>query len=254
MKKKYEFCLSATLVLLAFLLVMAGVRKNEELLAARIAPDILRFHVLANSDSPEDQALKLEVKDFLLDEIRNGIQNGSRSGKASLDTINDSPESTSESNSFSKKYVQDYIVDNKVLLESAAETFMAQRGFDYSASVSLESCEFPQKAYGDMTFPAGTYDAVRVILGNGEGQNFWCVLYPSLCYLDSTHAVVPDESKELLQTLIADDDFQALLAARRPAAALFSHPTGENMDKAELESTLPRLSIRFKLADIFHIE
>lgn len=95
-----------------------------------------------------------------------------------------------------------------------------------------------------MTFPAGEYEAVRVVLGAGEGQNFWCVLYPSLCYLDSTYAIVPDSSKELLHTVLPEDDFQALLQARR-----LNNFKGHK--KTEQDSLLPRFKIRFKLAELF---
>lgn len=246
MKKKYDFCLSVTLILTAFLLAMSGVRRNEEALAARIAPEILRFHVLANSDSAKDQALKLEVKDLLLEEIRRGV----------LESLTESAEyAASESSLKGSAAADDFLtVDRETIaayvtahgsaLEYAAEAYMAQRGFDYQAKVCLETCEFPQKTYGDMTFPAGTYDAVRVILGNGEGQNFWCVLYPSLCYLNSTYAVVPDSSKETLKALIPEDDFQELLTAR--------HLSWAKNEKPEQNSHLPRFTIRFKLAEFLN--
>ena len=81
MKKKWYICLSMTLALMVFLTAMNGLRRKEEALASRIAPKVLRFHVLANSDSPKDQALKLEVKDLLLDTIRQpGIRNGAGAG------------------------------------------------------------------------------------------------------------------------------------------------------------------------------
>lgn len=193
MKKKYQFCLSLTLGLLIFLLAMSGFRRKEEALASRIAPEILRFHVLANSDSPVDQALKLEVKDLLLEEIRTGLE-AEEAG--------------------SKEAVSRYITAHKEDLETAAERCVKERGFDYGVTIQLEQCLFPEKTYGDMTFPAGTYDAVRVLIGQGKGKNFWCVLYPSLCYLDSTYAVVPDSSKNQLSALLSEDDFQALLNAR----------------------------------------
>lgn len=228
MKKKYDFCLSVALLLTAFLLAMSGVRKKEEALAARLAPEILRFHVLANSDAPEDQALKLEVKDYLLEEIRHHVSD-------------------------SRESILSYIGDNQDVLEQSAEQFMAQRGFEYPAQILLETCEFPQKTYGDMTFPAGVYEAVRVVLGNGEGQNFWCVLYPSLCYLDSTYAVVPDSSKEQLQSLISEDDFQALLTARKHfnKFVLQGERTVPLQSKTGQDRLLPRFKIRFKLAECF---
>ena len=176
MKKKYDFCLSLTITLIIFLLIMSGVRRNQEALASRIAPEILRFHVLANSDSPKDQTLKLDVKEFLLEMIRN-----------------DAP------NPATRDEMIRYIENNHHILARSAEHFMREQGFDYTAEILLETCEFPQKTYGDMTFPAGEYDAVRVVLGEGKGQNFWCILYPSLCYIDSTYAVVPDSSKNLCQ-------------------------------------------------------
>ena len=92
-----------------------------------------------------------------------------------------------------------------------------------------------------MTFPAGEYDAVRVVLGEGGGKNFWCVLYPSLCYIDSTYAVVPDSSKELLQSLLPEDDFQSLLRAR--------HFSFTRNKKTEQDILLPQIKVRFKFLE-----
>jgi len=144
MKKKYQFCLSLTLGLLIFLLTMSGLRRKEEALASRIAPEILRFHVLANSDSSSDQALKLEVKDFILEKLRAGL---------------------TEEEAASKEAVSRYVTTHKAALETAEERYIKERGFDYEVRVGLEQCLFPEKTYGDMTFPAGTYDAVRVFIG-----------------------------------------------------------------------------------------
>lgn len=218
MRKKYNICLSVMLFFMAFLVAMSSIRNRDTAMAARIAPEILRFHVLANSDSREDQTLKLEVKDLLLKEIRE------TSGAAS------------------KEELCVFISQNHERLEKTADNYMKSRGFDYTAEILLEQCHFPEKTYGDMTFPEGTYDAVRVLLGEGKGHNFWCVLYPSLCYLDSTHAVVPEESKEILEGLLPEDDFLSLLNVRRPARL-------EDMmnRKAEQKTSLPRVNIRFKL-------
>lgn len=218
LKKKYDFCLSLIMILLLFLLAMYGVRRNQEALASRIAPEILRFHVLANSDSPKDQALKLDVKEFLLEMIRS-----------------ETPSSTT------REEMICYIKNNKHRLAQYAEHFMQEQGFDYSAEVLLETCKFPEKTYGDMTFPAGEYDAVRVVLGEGGGKNFWCVLYPSLCYIDSTYAVVPDSSKELLQSLLPEDDFQSLLRAR--------HFSFTRNKKTEQDILLPQIKVRFKFLE-----
>ena len=204
-------CTAILFLLMAFLLILNGVRRQEEALVSRIAPQILRFHVLANSDSAEDQALKLMVKDYLLEEIRSRAE-------------------VSQHNS--KHMMEKYILDNKTVLEQRSEEFIRSYGFDYSTEICLETCMFPEKTYGDLTFPAGMYDAVRVIIGDGAGQNFWCILYPSLCYLDSTYTVVPDSSKKYLQNVLPEDDFAALMKT-----------------KTEQDLLLPRVTVRFKLLE-----
>ncbi len=207
MKRTYRICLAASLFLTVFLTAMSGLRRHDAALAARIAPQILRFHVIAHSDSAADQAIKLEIKDLFLERLR----------KESL------PDS--------KDAVYRYILENQDMLEKELSAYLASQGFPYCARISLGVYEFPEKTYGDMTFPAGEYEAVRVILGSGRGKNFWCVLYPSLCYLDSTHAIVPDRSKETLKSLLLEDDFQSLLRAGQLGRG--------------------KIKIRFRLAELF---
>ena len=230
MKKNDKFCLSAMLLLIAFLLIMNGTRRRDEALAARVAPEVLRFHVLANSDRTEDQALKLEVKDFLLGHLRQSAI-GFREPEENADS--DAFTGPQEDSFTSKHMLMQYILDNKTTLEAQTEAFIQSLGFDYPAQICLETCAFPEKTYGDMTFPAGTYDAVRVLIGDGAGENFWCVLYPSLCYLDSTYAVVPEESKDVLRAVLPEDDFEALLDARR----LYRNSDSRNKSTAQSDQT-----------------
>lgn len=252
MNRTNQFSLSILCFFICFLLAMSGIRARDEALAADIAPKILRFHVLANSDSAEDQALKLCVKDLLLEKIRDGAAAEQIAGKEELKA---------------------YILSESSTLETAAEDFIHSFGYDYGVHVGIETCRFPVRTYGDMTFPAGMYEAVRVTIGNGAGHNFWCVLYPSLCYTDSIHASMPEGSKETLKDLIPEDDFQALLKAR-PACFLKSTTpavTGEdtshtaitsvanpdNTDKTASKkseqgtSSLPTVKIRFRIAELF---
>ena len=165
MKKKWYICLSMTLALMVFLTAMNGLRRKEEALASRIAPKVLRFHVLANSDSPKDQALKLEVKDLLLDTIRQGLGSETAQGPEQ-GAGNPPPEGpgTEAGDSLTKDQTASYILEHKAFLEETAEAYMESRGFSYGADIRLEQCLFPEKTYGDMTFPAGTYDAVRALL------------------------------------------------------------------------------------------
>ena len=188
MKYRRDLFLCLTCLLLAFLFTMAGRRQSDEAMAARIAPEILRFHVLANSDSDEDQQLKLRVRTLLLDSIYEELGEN-----ASLDDT------------------KEYVLANKDSLEQEAEDYMKAEGYDYPAHMEVTECYFPTKTYGDMVFPCGTYDAVRVEIGKGKGHNWWCVLYPPLCFVDSTYAVVPDSSREIFRESLDAADYQALL-------------------------------------------
>lgn len=242
MKRTYKLCLSILCFFICFLLAMSGLRARDEALAADIAPKILRFHVLANSDSSEDQALKLRVKDLLLEKIRDGAAMNEVSGKEDL-----------------KAYIQ----AESSTLEATAEDFIHSEGYDYGVHVGIETCEFPVRTYGDMTFPAGMYEAVRVVIGEGAGHNFWCVLYPSLCYTDSVHASMSEESKETLKSLIPEDDFQALLKARSACAApalagARTRRPAESNDVSKTECkkneqgtiSLPTVKVRFRIAEL----
>ena len=87
-----------------------------------------------------------------------------------------------------------------------------------------------------------------MLLGEGKGKNFWCVLYTSLCYVDSTHAVVPEDSRDQLKALLPEDDFSALMRARHPSALRL--PGHEKTGQKASEDALPRVTVRFKLAEI----
>lgn len=203
MKQKRDLFLCIICFLFALLLTLAGGRQKDEALAERIAPEILRFHVLANSDSTEDQNLKLNVRTLLLNSIYEDLGEN-----ASLEET------------------KSYVLSHRSDLEEEAEHYMKKLGYDYPAHMELTNCYFPTKTYGDMVFPCGNYEAVNVKIGKGKGHNWWCVLYPPLCFVDSSYAVVPDTSKEILR---------------------------ESMDPADyemLKQEYPKIHIRLKLVDL----
>lgn len=123
-----------------------------------LAADVLRLHVLANSDSEEDQALKLVVRDAVLEEAN-----------ALLADVTDRAEA--------ERILSDRLYD---LALAGAET-VAEEGYDYSVTVRLEETWFPTREYADFALPAGDYTALRVIIGEGGGKNWWCVVFPPLC-------------------------------------------------------------------------
>ena len=95
-------------------------------------------------------------------------------------------------------------------IEMVAEEEIEKAGSDYEVRAEVTNCAFPQKVYGDVTFPAGYYDALRIEIGEAEGQNWWCVLYPNLCFMDSVRAVVPEEGKEQLKEVLTEEEYEEI--------------------------------------------
>ena len=146
--------------------------------------DIIRFHVIANSDSAEDQALKLKVRDGVLEAVNEElvretmaqyVDAGEDITKVELD-VTDSRE---------------YIQENLAMIEEIAEEIIQGEGYDYEVSAELGVRWIPEKTYGDSTFPAGNYEALNITIGEGNGQNWWCVLFPPLCLIDSSEDKSP---------------------------------------------------------------
>ncbi len=152
-----------------------------------IAKKIIRFHVRANSDKKEDQLLKLKVKDAVIDYLKDNMEDVSDLA------------GTCE---FLEAHHDEIIC--------LAENVIKENGYDYSVTAYFDKSYFPLKTYGDMSFPPGYYNAFRIDIGNAKGQNWWCVLYPRLCFVDSTYAYVPDESKEEFKTLLTGREYDAV--------------------------------------------
>ncbi len=204
MKYRREYRLAFACFLLSLLCFLASARSGSKEVAARIAPELLRFHVLANSNSAADQAVKLKVKSLLLDELAQAPDNGgsAKTAEGNLSSPASSPE---------KAAICRYIIKKRRALEESAAACVKAQGYDYGVHIELAREYFPTKAYGDIVLPCGVYDAVRVTLGEGRGRNWWCLIYPRLCFIDSTHAVVPEDSKAELRDLVGEDDYAALL-------------------------------------------
>lgn len=130
-----------------------------------LADQVVRLHVVANSDSPEDQALKLQVRDAVLACSQPLLEGLDR-----------------------ERAIEMLTRELPRLGQAAADT-VAQAGYDYPVRVSLGEDRFPTKTYEDFALPAGTYTALRVELGEGAGQNWWCVVFPPLCLASVTETV-----------------------------------------------------------------
>ena len=94
--------------------------------------------------------------------------------------------------------------------QKIANEVISKNGFNYSAKVQIGNFAFPTKTYGDISLPAGYYDALKVELGKAEGKNWWCVMFPSLCFVDINNGIVPEESKEELQSSLLEEDYNLI--------------------------------------------
>ena len=100
-------------------------------------------------------------------------------------------------------------------IEEVAKEIVKREGYTYSIHAEVTTCDFPDKTYGDITFPAGEYEALRVEIGEAKGQNWWCVLFPNLCFIDAVHAVVPDKGKEELKEVLEEDTYEMVTTTTR---------------------------------------
>lgn len=184
MRKKW--ILLAMTIASAFMSV-GFVKWRENSMVRELANETLRFHVLANSDSDADQCLKMQVKEAIITYMKKEIPEA------------DSVEKTT-------RWAEEHLEE----LEQVASEVIREKGYDYPVSAGVIYDEFPEKTYGDVTFPAGWYHALRIEIGQAKGQNWWCVLYPNLCFIDAVHAVVPEESKQELQNVLEEDTYQMI--------------------------------------------
>lgn len=174
--------------------------------------DFIRLHVVANSDSEQDQALKLKVRDRLLEEINNDLARQAVVGAAAGE------EKVSLDIDESRVYIRENLDD----IQSAAEQIVRDEGYDYSVRAEFCVSWIPEKTYGSVTFPAGNYEALKILIGNAAGQNWWCVLYPPLCLIDSSYNG-SDGSGDIMNDVVMSARYRELTEAAesgRPAKML----------------------------------
>ena len=180
--KKYLFLL---IVSVLFLLLSAYSYVNA--VSNNLADSVFRLHVIANSDSKEDQELKYKVRDSLIEY---------------MNTLTNEMNSKEEVIEIAKSHLEDF--------KEIAQNVVKENGYNYDVNVEIGNFSFPTKTYGDISFPAGFYDALKVEIGKAEGQNWWCVMFPPLCFVDVTSGVVPEESKENLEENLGDEAYELI--------------------------------------------
>lgn len=165
---------------------------NTNELQGSLAKKIIRFHVIADNDTDASQQLKIKVKNETLKYMETLL-----TGTKDLDTT------------------KDIIENNLENIKNFASDVVKSEGYEYNVSAEFENSYFPIKEYGSLIFPAGYYDALKIKLGKAEGRNWWCVMYPNLCFVEGTYAVVNDEVKETLEGMLTPDEYHMLLTGNK---------------------------------------
>ena len=184
-KQAISTCIILLILLAAFIIVSAY--SYVSAVSYDIADSVFRLHVIANSDSSEDQALKYKVRDSLLNYMNSLV-----------------------TSTTSKDEAMEIVTNNIDNFKNIAEATIKENGYNYSVNITVGKHSFPTKYYGDVSLPAGIYDALRVEIGSASGQNWWCVMFPPLCFVDISSGIVPEESKESLKNNLNDEEYDLI--------------------------------------------
>lgn len=168
---------------------------------------LIRFHVIANSDSDEDQNLKLKVRDAIIDYLQPKLLES---------------DSIEESESIIKKEYSE--------LEKISKNIILENGYNYDIQVGIDYSEFPTKQYSNVILPAGEYKALRIIIGEGKGKNWWCVMFPPLCFVDEQKGIIDKDTDDKLREILTEEEYE-----------LISQKTSKQMN---------RVQIKFKIVEI----
>ena len=172
------------LALLLFIYIFISAQNYVTAVSSNLSNAVFRLHVIANSDTEEDQTLKLQVRDSLLNYMNKICSNCS---------------TKEEAISIANQHKMDF--------QKIAEQTISNNGYNYSVKIMIDNFYFPTKNYGDISLPSGMYDALRVEIGEAKGQNWWCVMFPSLCFVDISSGVVDDNAKETLEQNLNEESY-----------------------------------------------
>lgn len=182
MLKKLKYILVLLILLTTFILITLSSYANT--ISDDLSQNFFRLHILANSDSEEDQSLKLKVRDNIIEYM-----------------------STLTYSGLSKEEVILLTEENIDNFQKIAEETIENEGYSYPVSIEVGNFYFPTKLYGNISLPAGYYDALKIEIGEAKGKNWWCSLFPPLCFVDISSGVIDEESEEELKENLTDEEF-----------------------------------------------
>lgn len=207
-KEKNILLLSIFIGTFITLLFMLATKSYSYNIQKGIADEVIRLHVLANSDEDYDQQLKIKVKDGIVKMLENELHN-----------------------SMSKDETRIILLQNLDKIEDKAKEIIEENGYNYNVSAKITFDDFPTKQYGDVVLPAGEYEALKVEIGEAKGKNWWCVMFPPLCFVDASVKEVPKEDKDILKSVLTDTEYDIVT-------------------KADNENDIP-IKIKFKIVEMW---
>lgn len=148
---------------------------------------LIRFHVIANSDSDEDQNLKLKVRDAVINYLQPKLLES---------------ESIEESELIIKREYSE--------LEKISKNIILQKGYNYDVKIGIDYSEFPTKQYSNVVLPAGEYKALKIIIGEGSGKNWWCVMFPPLCFVDEEKGIIDKDTDDKLREVLTEEEYNLI--------------------------------------------
>ena len=185
MKKKLNFIFILTILIFLYITLLSF--KYSQAISTNLSDSVFRLHIIANSDSSADQELKLKVRDNII---------------KYMNTLTASSSNKSEVISIASNHLNSF--------KEIALNTIKENGYNYNVNVEIGNFYFPTKTYGDISFPSGNYDALKIEIGEAIGQNWWCVLFPPLCFVNSSTGIIPDDSKNTLKDTINSESYEII--------------------------------------------
>lgn len=185
--KRLKMCKIFVILILLSVFILISAISYVDAVSNNIADSVFRLHIIANSDSEEDQNLKLKIRDELL---------------SYMNSISENSINKEETIKIAEEHIQEF--------KHIAEKVIRENGFNYDVNIEIGKANFPTKYYGDITLPAGIYDALKVQIGEANGKNWWCVMFPPLCFVDVSTGIVPDNSKQELKQSLNNEEYDLI--------------------------------------------
>ncbi len=175
------------ILFLFFTFLLINITSYSKDIKQGLAENFFRLHIIANSNSSIDQELKLKVRDSVLEYINEEIPNNLSKDEVILEVRNKLP-------------------DIKLIAESVIKSY----DLNYNINLEINNFYFPTKHYYNLSLPAGYYDALKISIGNAQGENWWCSLFPPLCFIDMSSGKITEDSKNNLKSSLSNEEFEII--------------------------------------------